>query len=196
MLHGGPPTSILMVRGHRDAHFLTDERLRLGRLANDVVLVDGVEAGLAALMPFLDDAPMTLPGPGLVITDLDGDDTERFLDGVRRAEGTEELTVLTVVERGAGPDVRAEGLVQRVERPASLFDMTAAVNRFGRYRFEVELVDREGWYETRMWLCHAVEPVAEGVEPIDLAGATAADGIRSADLAGTTVDEGHRTGLG
>ncbi|MEO1061108.1 MAG: hypothetical protein AAFZ07_06800 [Actinomycetota bacterium] len=145
------PVEILVINGFDDDHLRTDERLRLARLANDVTIVTGADAGLRHLLEARDDDRL----PGLVVADLDLTDAEQLLDGVRRATDLTDLPILVLDDGTVDLDVRSGSTTVRVPRPASFSDLMAAVHSFERFRFDIEMREFTMRYETWMWLHHA-----------------------------------------
>ena len=164
MRHAGPPVEILVINGFDDDHRRTDERLRLARLANPVEIATGAGDGLRRLLELRDEHRL----PGLVVIDLDLDDAEQVLDGIRRASDLTDLPVIVLDDGSVHLDVRAGTTTVRVPRPAVFADIMGAANGFDRFRFDVEMREFPNRYEAWMWLRHV--DVA-----VDLAEADAAD---------------------
>ena len=147
-----------------DDHLRTDERLRLARLANPNQIATGAADGLRRLMELRDDQRL----PGLVVIDLDLEDAEQVLDGIRRASDLTELPVIVLDDGSVRLDVRTGSTTVRVPRPAVFADLMGAANGFDRFRFDVEMREFPMRYEAWMWLRHAEVSV-------DLADADAVD---------------------
>lgn len=167
MLRGGTPATIALVRGHDDDHLRTDERLRLRRLANELIVADGPDDGVTLLERMLAaDAP-----PELLVVDLDEEDADELL-----ADATiDPATVVLVLGDVDGVDLRPDATIVRLARPVQLQDLTRALDALGRFSFEVELLERPHRYELRCWICQPEVPAVAPATVIDLVEPTVPD---------------------
>ena len=148
MRPAGQPVEILVVNGFDDSHRLTEERLRLARLANAIEIVTGPEDGLRRLLRQADAGTL----PGGVFGDLDLDEAEQLLDGIRRATDLADLPVIVLDDGSVDLDVRSGSTTVRVPRPAGFADLMGAANSFDRFRFDVEMREFPERYSAWMWL--------------------------------------------
>lgn len=150
MQDAGPPVEIMVINGFDDAHRITEERMRLRRLGNDVAMIEGIAAGLDALLAARDDACL----PGLVVVDVDTDDSERFLDSLRGEPGLAELPIVVLGDGSVRADLRPGPTTIHVPRPAGFADVMAGLATLRSFQFDVELREEPMRYEAWMWLRH------------------------------------------
>ncbi|MEM9034002.1 MAG: hypothetical protein AAGA99_17135 [Actinomycetota bacterium] len=150
MQYDGPPVEILVINGFDDAHRITEERMRLRRLGNTVAIVEGVDAGLEAILTARDAGRL----PGLVMVDVDTEDSERFLDSIRRASDLADLPIVVLGDGAVRADLRPGSTTIHVPRPAGFADIMAGIATLRSFHFDVEMREEPMRYEAWMWLRH------------------------------------------
>ena len=152
----GRPVTILIVQGHLDDHRRTDERFRLRRLANEIRFVEGSLEALDYLNrrnEYGDSG--SAPAPGLIVIDIDDAAANVLLTALAADAELHRIPTIVLTDRDVTGQIDLTvdaSLVTRVRRPASLQHITTAMASFQSFRFEVQMVHHNGWFETELWI--------------------------------------------